>query len=190
MSTSSINYLASKELQSILASALPKTGLSANNTGTNLNGIGAPSASQPDHSQLSPVAQLMSTLQHLQQSNPTLYQQVTKQIATNLQSAAQAGGNTTAVNQLNQLSTDFKSASQSGQLPNIQDLAQAIGGGGHHHRHHAASADSNTATGTNSSPTPTLSQLLASLQQAGTQNDALNPLNIIQNTLSSSGITG
>ena len=72
----------------------------------------------------------MSTLQQLQQSDPTKYQQVTQQIATNLQSAAQtaqAEGNTTAANQLNQLATDFTNASQSGQLPNVQDLAQAIG---------------------------------------------------------------
>jgi hypothetical protein len=69
---------------------------------------------------------MMSTLQQLQQSDPAKYQQVTKQIATNLTSAAQtaeAGGNTTAANQLNQLAADFTNASQSGQLPNVRDLA-------------------------------------------------------------------
>ncbi len=81
----------------------------------------------------------MNTLQQLQQSNPTNYQQVTQQIATNLQAAAQTAqseGNTTAANQLNQLATDFTNASTSGQLPNIQDLAQAMGGHHHHHHHH------------------------------------------------------
>src|ERR1019366_2800930 len=45
-------------------------------------------------------------------------------------------GNTTAATQLNQLATDFTSASKSGQLPSVQDLAQAVGG--HHHHHHHA----------------------------------------------------
>jgi hypothetical protein len=57
-----------------------------------------------DSQQLSPFAQLMST--QLQQPDPTQYQQVTQQIATNLQSAAQTAqveGNSTAVNQLNLL---------------------------------------------------------------------------------------
>ncbi len=51
-------------------------------------------------------------------------------MAINLQSVAQtatADGNTTAASQLRQLATDFTNASQSGQLPNIQDRAQAVG---------------------------------------------------------------
>jgi hypothetical protein len=125
------------------------------------------STSQADSSQLSPFAQLMSTLQQLQQSNTAEYQQVTQQIATNLQAAAQtatADGNTTAATQLNQLSTDFTNASTSGQLPNAQSLAQALGGGHHHHHFHADSA--------------------------GAQGDTLNPTSVISNTLASAGITG
>jgi hypothetical protein len=106
--------------------------------------VSGTSGQQSDSGQLSPFAQLLSTLQQLQQSNPTEYKQVTQQIATNLQNAAQTAtsdGNTSAANQLTQLATDFTTASQSGQLPNISDLAQAIGGGGHHHHHghHASS---------------------------------------------------
>ncbi|HEY6342204.1 MAG TPA: hypothetical protein VIY49_11985 [Bryobacteraceae bacterium] len=70
----------------------------------------------------------MNTLQQLQESNPTQYQQVTQQIATSLQNAAQtvtADGNTTAASQLNQLATDFTNASQSGQLPNISSLGNS-----------------------------------------------------------------
>jgi hypothetical protein len=141
----------------------------------------------------------MSTLQQLQQSNPTEYQQVTQQIATNLQSAAQtaqADGNSTAASQLNQLATDFTNASTSGQLPNVQDLAQAIGGGHHHHHHvHAAPADSgnnssdNGSSGTSSSgASQTLSQLLSSVQANSTSSDSLNPMTIILNTLASAGI--
>jgi len=212
MSTSSILNLGSNYLQSILGTALQSTGLSAN-TSSSASGV---SSQQPDSGQLSPFAQLMSTLQQLQQSNPTEYKQVTQQIATNLQTAAQTAttdGNTSAASQLTQLATDFTNASQSGQLPNISDLAQAIGGGGHHHHHghHASSSDSSTdsnsttasttSSSTASTATPTtgatatsnssslLDQLLAAFQANATQNEALNPMSIITNTLTSAGIT-
>src|SRR5271156_5243742 len=138
------NILSSSYLQSLLTSARQNTGTAGQTSGTSASSIGQ----QPDSTHLSPFAQLLSTLQQLQQSNPTKYQQVTQQIATNLQSAAktaQTDGSSTAANQLSQLATDFTSASNSGQLPNIQDLAQAVSGHGHHHHHHhseAASSDS------------------------------------------------
>jgi hypothetical protein len=150
----------------------------------------------------------MSNLQQLQQSNPTQYKQVTQQIATNLQNAAQTAqsdGNTTAANQLGTLATDFANASQTGQLPNIQDLAQAVTGSGHHHHHHGGSPDSDSSSSTSSS-TPsgsststsstsgasgtsqTLSQILAAFGANGVQNQTLNPMAIITNTLESAGI--
>jgi hypothetical protein len=49
---------------------------------------------------------------------------VTQQIAAKLRSAAQTAqvnGSTTAASELNSLATDFASASQNGQLPNVQD---------------------------------------------------------------------
>jgi len=211
MSTGSINPLSNSYLQSILGSVLQNAGLTTNNANNTLSGIGSLSAvQQPDNGQLSPFAQLMSTLQQLQQSNPTQYQQVTQQIATNLQSAAQTAqsdGNTTAAAQLNQLATDFTNASQTGQLPNIQDLAQAVGGHHHHHHHaHAASNDSNANSSAGSSSTSAdgsssssassssanqmLSQILSAFQANEAQSNALNPLNIIMNTLSQEGITG
>ena len=202
MSTGSINPLSSGYLQSILTSAIQGVGKTTSTTSNSLSGVGASSSSQsPDSTQLSPFAQMLSELQQLQQSDPTKYQQVTQQVATNLQSAAQtaqANGNTTAANQLNQLATDFTNASKSGQLPSIQDLAQAIGGGHHHHHHaHSASADSDGSSGTNTSSSSTstsasqaLSQLLAAYQANGGQTDPLNPMSIILNTLSSSGISG
>jgi hypothetical protein len=142
----------------------------------------------------------MNTLQQLQQSNPSQYQQVTQQIAANLGSAAQTAqtnGNSAAANQLNQLSTDFSSASKNSQLPNVQDLAQALSGGHyhHHHFHAAAASDSDSSSSSNgnsssSNASQTLSQFLSSLQPGGTQNDALNPMAIILNTLSTAGISG
>ena len=141
----------------------------------------------------------MSTLQKLQQTDPTKYQQVMQQIATNLQTAAQtatASGNTTAAAQLTQLATDFTSASKSGQLPNVQDLAQAVGGHHHHHHAHAAAADadadastnSTSTTATSSSTNQALSQFLSGTQTGAAPNDPLNPLSIILSTLASAGI--
>jgi len=184
MSTSFINNLSSSYLQSILGTALQSTGATASQTNSLTSLL---SAQQSDSGQLSPFVQIMNTLQQLQQSNPSQYQQVTQQIATNLQSAAktaQSDGNTTEANQLNQLANDFTSASQNGQLPNVQDLAKALGG--HHHHggghHHAASSDSTSDSSS--------SQLLSAFQTNETQNAALNPLSIIENTLTSAGLTG
>jgi hypothetical protein len=206
MSTSSINNLNNSYLQQILNTALQGTGLSPDSTSS--SSVSATSSQQQDSGQLSPFAQLMSELQQLQQSNPTEYKQVTQQIATNLQNAAQTAttdGNTSAATQLNTLATDFTNASQSGQLPNVSDLAQAIGGGGHHHHHHhggssssstdsssssstTSSTGSTSATSTSSSTSP-LQQLLAAFESNSTQNEALNPLSIITSTLANAGIT-
>jgi len=149
-------------VQSILGTVLQKAGLNPSQYSTTSTSNG--SSVSGDSSQLSPFAQLMSSLQQLQQSNPTRYQQVTSQIATDLQSAAQTAqsqGNTTAANQLNH-------------------LASAIGGHHHHHHAHAATGDSN-----GSSPT----QLPSMLATNTDQSDPLNPLSIIENTLSNAGIT-
>ena len=161
MSITPINNLSSSYLQSLLGSTLSATGFS--------KGTGAASKPQKDQGQLSPFAQLMSTLQQLQQSNPTEFAQVTQQISTNLKSAAQtaqADGNTTAANQLNQLASDFSSSSTSEQIPNMQDLAQAMGSHNHHH-FHAQAADT---------------------QANGSAGNTLDPMAIISNTLTSAGI--
>jgi hypothetical protein len=148
---------------------------------------------QADNGQLSPFAQVLSTLQQLQQSNPAQYQQVTGQIATNLQSAAQTAqtdGNATLANQLNQLATDFINASQSGQLPNVQDLAQAAGGHHHHHHFHpGASSDTSSTSSASASSSSGLTQLLAAFQTNAGQSQTLDPFSIITNTLASAGIT-
>jgi hypothetical protein len=200
MSTSSINNLANSYLQELLGTNLTGTGLSLNTS----KSTSTTSTQQADNGQLSPFAQVMSSLQQLQQSNPTEYQQVTQQIATNLQSAAStatADGNTSAASQLNTLATDFTNASTSGQLPNMSDLTQAIGGGGghhHHHGHHGSSSSSSTdatsstdaSSSTSTSSTSPLSQLLAAFQSNATQNEQFDPLSIITNTLTTAGITG
>ena len=199
------NNLTSNYLQSVISGALQTTGISNQNTQSLLNGITGTGVNAPaDNGQLSPFAQIVSELQQLQQSNPTQYQQVTQQIATNLQSAAQsaqAAGNTTAANQLTQLSTDFSNASSSGQLPNLQDLAQAVGGH-HHHHHHGGGAQGTGSSDANSGTSSTTgasgssgtgssaAQLFASWFANNNQNSALDPTSIILNTLSSAGVTG
>jgi hypothetical protein len=193
----SITSLSSGYLQSVLNSVLQNSGLT-NTTKKTQSGNALSSALQPDNTQLSPFAQITSELQQLQQSDPAKYQQVTEQIATNLQSAAQTAqtsGNTTAASQLNQLATDFRNASTSGQLPNFQDLAQAASGHHHHHHSHGSSASTDSASNStsatsSSSLSQSLSQLLAGLEASGTQNDSLNPMTIILNTLSTAGIGG
>jgi hypothetical protein len=113
-------------LQSLLSASLS----SANSTSGTIGSTSGVSLGNPqDSNQLSPFAQLLSTLQQLQQSNPTEYQQVTQQIATNLQSAAKtatADGNTAAATQLNQLATDFTNASQNGRRPSIPHPVPAV----------------------------------------------------------------
>src|ERR1039458_3396988 len=194
MSSVSMNTLSTNSyLQSIL-SRLQNAGLTTNETSNSPGSVVAStSTQQSDSTQLSPLAQILTTLQQLQQSNPTEYKQVTAQIATNLTSAAataQAEGNTTAATQLNQLATDFTNASESGQLPNIQDLAQGVGGHHHHHHHaQAAASDSDTSSSSSSDATSTsassttasqlTSELLSAMQANGAQSGSLNPVNII-----------
>jgi hypothetical protein len=141
---------------------------------TNTNSTDPSSLTAPqDNQQLSPFAQMLSTLQQMQQSDPAKYQQVTGQIAQNLQSPAKtasAGGNVTQADQLSQLATDFSNASQNGQMPNLQDLAQASGAGGHrhHHHHHGGSG---------------------SYRAGSTQDNSLNPMSIIAGSLSGTSIS-
>ena len=153
-----------------LASGFIQSLISHSSASTNTTAAGATTApgAPKDTNQLSPLAQILSTLQNLQQSNPVQYQQVTQQISNNLQTAAQSAtssGNTALAAKLTQLSQDFSKASTTGQLPNVQDLAQAAGG--HHHHHHHGGGGASAASG------------------ATTANDRQDPLSIISATLSS-----
>jgi hypothetical protein len=180
-----------------LASSYIQSLFTQNSSPTQTTSATTTPASVPqDQNQLSPFASILSTLQQLQQSNPAQYQQVTQTISSNLQSAANSAtgsGHTALATELTQLSTDFKNASSSGQLPNVQDLAQAVGGSGHHHHHHHHGGGASEASSTTPSSTSTstdLSQYFQSLagSQTGSSSAALNPLSIISSTLSSAGI--
>jgi hypothetical protein len=198
------SMISNPNIQSLISGAIS----SATNGGNTSSTSSISGSSTQDGSQLSPFAQILSTLQQLQQSNPTEYQQVTSQIATNLQSAAKtatADGDTSQANELNQLATDFQNASQNNTLPNVQDLAQALSGHGHHHHgHHASSTissststDTTSSTGTSTatssaSSSDPLSQLLSAFfgnQTSASQNTSLDPMTIINNTLSSANLS-
>jgi hypothetical protein len=207
MNVNSLSSIASPYIQSLISNAVSSA---TNSSSTTTSSVSQSSLTQPqDANQLSPFAQILSTLQQLQQSNPTEYQQVTSQIATNLQSAAKtatADGDTSQANELNQLATDFQNASQNNTLPNVQDLAQALSGHGHHHHGHhmssssdssststdpTSSAGTSTSTSSSSSSDP-LSQLLSAFfanQTSASQNTSLDPLTIINNTLSSANLS-
>jgi hypothetical protein len=193
---SSISHLLpSTSLPSVLGTILTGTGLASKAANSILSG--ASSSPTTDNSQLSPFAQVLNQLQQLQQTDPAKYAQVTQQIATNLQSAAQTAttdGNTTAASQLTQLSSDFSTASQSGQIPKIQDLAQAIGGHHHHHRAQPAATtagqtDSDSSGGNNSAISQFLAALQANSAAGTTPNASFDPTSIILSTLSSAGVT-
>jgi hypothetical protein len=186
----SINTISNNYAQSLLKDLQQTASTTNNNASTGANSLAASSAGlSSDNSHLSPLAQVLSTLQQLQQSDPSEYQQLTGQISTNLKAAAQTAttdGNTSHANQLNQLATDFSNASQSGQLPNVQDLAQSIGGGGHHHHHSEASSSDSSST---SASTQTQSQATSSLFGNTTQNNPQDALSVILNTFANAGVS-
>jgi|SRR5580692_10085062 hypothetical protein len=123
MSIGPVIHLATGYIQSLF------TGAAGSSSASNTASTKTPSTNAD---RISPFAQVLSSLQELEQSNPSQYRQVTRQVASNLKTAsrsATAAGNAPLGSRLAQLSTDFNKASTSGQLPNVQDLAQAIGAG-------------------------------------------------------------
>ncbi len=215
MNISSLSTNSNSWIQQLESAAFSALNSSQNNASGTSGTSGSTSMPQDGSPQLSPFAQIMSTLQQLQQSNPTEYSQVTQQIASGLQSAsqqAQASGNSSEAQQLSTLANDFTNASTSGQLPNVSDLAQAIGGGHHHHHHEGSggsssstssssgsssssssasgsSSSSSTNSSTNSSAPQSLSELFGAYANNSSQSEALNPLNIIMNTFQNDGIS-
>ena len=76
-----------------------------------------------DSPSISPAASFLSMLQQVQQQNPSLFKQITAQMAKQLQAqatAAAAQGNSTQASQLKQLATEFQNSSTTGQLPSAQ----------------------------------------------------------------------
>ena len=94
------------------------------------------------------MALFLSNLQQMQQQNPDQFKQITASIAAKLQQAAknaQSKGNSARADQLNQLASQFQSASTTGQMPPVQALQEAGISGHHHHGgHHHSTQPSQT----------------------------------------------
>jgi hypothetical protein len=191
---SAINTLSSLHLQSILNSFQIQPASASQSSVAAVAQVNP----QSDSQQLSPVGKFLNLLQDLQQSDPAKYAQLTGKIATSLQSAAQtaqAAGDTGAANQLGALASDFSKAAASGQLPDLQNVAQAIGGGGHqHHGHHAHGSGQGDPSSTDASNDPNSPQnlYLASLQVGrqgnSGQNNSFNAAAIVYGTIAGFGV--
>ncbi|HEX3877121.1 MAG TPA: hypothetical protein VHW24_09055 [Bryobacteraceae bacterium] len=125
MSIGPIASLAGNYLQSIFSPASKSGGATmAPNSGS------TPPSQPAAAGKTSPFAQIMSSLQQMQQASPAEYAQVAQKISANLQHAAktaQGNGNTAIANELNSLASDFNNAAQSGKLPSVKDLAKSAG---------------------------------------------------------------
>ena len=178
--------LVSNFLPPILSRAVHGAATAANRIKNDLSGVDPTRASaRPDSGRLSPFTQVLSSLQHLQQSDPAKYKDVAQKIATNLQSAgqtAESNGDSASANLFNQLAGGFASASKTGDLPNIRDLAQAIKG--HHRPHHRPDLSADRAQPPQNDPR----DLLAAFKNNYDTPDAANPLAVIQQTLYDAGI--
>jgi len=192
MSTTAIDAISATTLEQALAAIEDAAATSTANGRTPT--AGASPAGQSDSIQISPLGQLISTLQQLQMTDPAKYAQVTQQIATNLQAAAQTAqtqGNSSEAKQLTALAADFNSASKGGKVSTlVQDLTPAAGLG--HHRHGSGVA-STAGSGTDSTSTADTAsnQLLSLLETNETQTtESANSIAAatILNTLNASGI--
>src|SRR5271169_4780165 len=120
--------------------------LSNSTAAGNTNSVSPAATLQDSTSDISPMAQFLSNLQQMQQQNPDQFKQITANISAKLQQAAtnaQSQGNSAWANQLNQLASQFQTASTTGQMPAVQSLQQAGMSGHHHHgggHHHSTQA--------------------------------------------------
>lgn len=120
----------SSYLQSLLSNQLQSAGVESPQTRTNASVLSAVSAPQADQSKLSLFSQIVSSLEKLQESNPSEYKQITGQIATSLQraaTAAEASGDSQASSALNQLAKVFSDVSKSGRLPQFAAFSPTSG---------------------------------------------------------------
>ena len=100
---------------------------------SSLTGGASSPADTPSTATISGPGQLLSNLQQLQAQDPARFQQVTSQIATQLQTAAQQTQGPQS-NFLSTLSSKFQNISSGGSLSQLVP-------GQHHHHHHAQQTD-------------------------------------------------
>jgi len=196
MSTSSINNLANSYLQQLLAPIFQVRAVPQYRFEEREHDIVA-AAGQRQLSR-SPIDEFAAATAAVE---PDRIQQVTSKSTTCKRGPERDQcGQHVSRNQLNTLASDFTSGHRSGQLPHF-GLAQAIARRvaititGHHAtsptraRIRAPAVQvvrrftSSTGSSSTSSSSSPLDQLLAAFQSNATQNDSLNPLSIITNTL-------
>jgi hypothetical protein len=151
----------------ILAALLQPSNASSASSASAATSTSANPAS--DTASISGPGQLLSSLLQLQQSNPAQFQQVTAQIANQLQTAAQQQTSPAASNFLTQLSGQFQQASTSGSVSPLEGTTGAQGAAGaahgHHHHHHGGGYDSSgqaTSSSSDASSSP-LQQLFSTI---------------------------
>ena len=121
-----------------------------------------------------------------------------EEISTNLKNAAATAtsdGSTAEATQLTTLASDFSAASSTGDLPNIQDLANALGGTNGAPPPPPPSTGTNTdsttssANSTDSLSSSLTAKILAAFQIGNSsQSGALDPMSVIVQTLSTAGV--
>ena len=129
----------------------------------------------PTSASISGPGQLLSNLQQLQAQDPTKFQQVVSQIATQLQSAAQQAQGPQSTF-LSNLASQFQNVANGGSLSQLQPQQH------HHHHHPAQQAYSQNSqsqpqgiaglaqpSGSQSSGTSTIQQLFANISTEVTQ---------------------
>ena len=102
----------------------------------------------PGSVRVSPLAQLLSQLQQLQQVDPSKLKTMLSDIANQLRATAQQEGGSQGAT-LSNLADKFQQAAQTGSLSSLQPTPHH-----HHHRHHGAAAYQASGTPTGASAAP------------------------------------
>jgi hypothetical protein len=163
--------------------------LAAYNTSTRSSQTSQTSSSQQDSSQISDFGKLMQQLESLQESDPTKFKETASTIADKLEAAAKDAansGDTQQASALNDLASKFRTASETGEMP---DLRPPDGPGGMQGPPPGPppsddddSSSSSTSTSSNSSTSSTGSAVAKLLDSYQNQSD---PMSVLSGILSS-----
>jgi len=154
---------------------------------------------QQDSSQVSDFGKLMKQLESLQQSDPEKFKETTAQIAEKLEAAAKEAANSGDSRQasaLNDMASKFKTASETGEMPDLRppgDLGGQAGGMqgvGGHHGGPPPSSDSDSTSSTTDSTTDTagdsstdLASSITAQLLSGYQTQSTDPMSVLTGIL-------
>jgi hypothetical protein len=127
------------------------------------------SASSSGSADLSDAAKFFSKLQNRSQTDPAKFKQLTSEISSELQTAAQEASGSQATF-LSDLANQFQTASQTGSVSSLQPPSTASQAAGHHHHHHAhyqssSDASNSISSDSNSTDPSSLSNVFQSIFQ-------------------------